>query len=296
MNGINGVILLSHFDVIEGPSIIYSIPNLKKEDMTRFETIPKLIDMVNDENCFLNSIDNLYSLNYFFRIQNRFVRGSWNLLLLSVVIDMKVQDAREEEILLFLQDNEVKLKYFVEVIKEEEKFENGGIFAGKNEEELFAYLHELYREFFTSKSIEIILKEESEKIVVFGPIFRNPYHILNLFKKKLNFSDDTNLKRKLVVQALEEVEFLPFECQARQTPLCEGDKCPACEFLANESKGAIFIFEEENFGSEEDFKDLRDYILNLGTVETLPILIIKIQEEGNKSLDNAGTLKVSSRM
>lgn len=277
MNGINGLVLLSHFDVIAGPAIIYSVPNLKDEEMVEYETIPKLIDIVDEENIFVNSIHGLYSLNYFFKEQNENVRGNMNLMLLSIVIKMDPKKIDEDEILLFLRENEQKLKDVVEFIKGNQKFENGGIFNKENKEELFSLMHQLYRDVYTRDIVDIIVRENTDKIVVFGPRLRNPYEIVNVLKKKLKITNNLNLKKRLVVQALKEIEFLPFECQARQSSVCEENRCPVCEFLAIESRGAIFIFEENNFGSEEDFKDLRDYIQNLGLHESLPILFVKIK-------------------
>lgn len=86
-------IILSYFDSIIGPSLLFSVPPLP--DNTISETILKFMDSYTEESFFEHNISNtkMQTYNYIFEIPSDWARGSVETLMISVVHDQSVRSA-----------------------------------------------------------------------------------------------------------------------------------------------------------------------------------------------------------
>ena len=82
-------IILSHFHPTYGPKILLKAPESLNE--SEFYHLPALMDLYN-EGFFIHTFGNYKSANYIFNIPNKGARGSIELLLVSIIFDIIINE------------------------------------------------------------------------------------------------------------------------------------------------------------------------------------------------------------
>ncbi|MHA1716964.1 MAG: hypothetical protein ACTSXP_15070 [Promethearchaeota archaeon] len=258
---------------IEGPTIIYSVPALEKGIIkSKLSRIPRLMDVLNKETVSLTTFDDLYALNYFFHVTDKWVRGNERFMLLSIV--MEIKDKKESKhVISFLLEKENMLKDFANLIIEDTREILEKINSREYVRHLKKTLHSFYARVFLNGSRVDLGVHDKGWITVFSPNNLDTDQIFNDMRKKL-FVDGSNLKARLINQVLNELEFNHFSCLDRLSETCMRSNCPVCKDMARESNGAIIFFEA---GIKRDVNviDLKDYIKNIAQQSSMPILLLE---------------------
>ncbi|MBD3338689.1 MAG: PAS domain-containing protein, partial [Candidatus Lokiarchaeota archaeon] len=83
------VLLLSYFDSIQGPRIFLKAPeNIESIEEKKLENIPTLMDIY-DRGFFIHISEGIKSANLIFKLKSEFARGGMEVLLISMIVDMK---------------------------------------------------------------------------------------------------------------------------------------------------------------------------------------------------------------
>lgn len=272
-------VILSQFDVVEGPKIMHAVPNITPGDIRYFEFVPRLLDIMDKQDrCFMNSNGDIFSLNYYFEMKCSGVRGNKILAMISVVIQA-ITPKEKEKISSFLSTQEPNLESIVTSIKEDPQYHEECLFHPSNEVKLVKQLHGVHRQFFVESNFMKQLDHEHGMICVMGPKLFNPREEIERYQAML-MNDGRSLKSKLVLKAISEFEYIHFYCLDRDNQLetCEREDCPVCRTFALESDATIYAFNNTRFDFNTDIDDFMDFIRNIGSVSALPILVLEIQE------------------
>ncbi|MHA1680542.1 MAG: hypothetical protein ACTSUE_06000 [Promethearchaeota archaeon] len=272
-------VILSKFDVVEGPRIIYMVPKIKEADLGYVDFVPRLIDFIGKkDSCFMNSMGDIFSLNYYFEMECSTIRGNKNLILVSVVIQTASPSERKK-VPSFLSTQEIVLEKLVKSIKKDPDYIRAGLFHEENTVKLKDDLHQFYQQFFVESNFFSQLDNDRGKICVIGPRLYNPQEEIEFFKSQINATKN-GLKDRLIIKTINEFEYINFYCQDRDQNLetCKKDECPVCRTYAIESDASIYIYNNSYFDFDTDIQDLVDFASNICSVSNLPLLIIEIDE------------------
>lgn len=161
----NITITLSYFHRKVGPLIYYNYPEQNLQDNEKV-TIADIMDQANDEGSFSYSLENLFTMNYYFEIFSSKARGKKEMLMVSVIFIEKMPQNVEIEIINKCKKFAYNLKKTNDVFwafyKEDDPqiSENEIVNIKKNNELIEKLVKDLY---FTT--IEIAReKSEEEKI------------------------------------------------------------------------------------------------------------------------------------
>jgi hypothetical protein len=278
-------VLLSNFDVHVGPTVALSVPALDKAQLKGFDAIPKLIDLTDTEGFFISTLENTFSANYYFSIENENIRGNKDLLLLSIAVQVQGMDDKEK-LLLFMEKNEDSLRHYVRGILENVQINELGIFSPENAELLKDSLHQFFNVVFNKESFDALFKEGQDRIAVFSPKGFDTRQVMDFFRKALRKEKKPSLKTRMVMNAIDEFSFNPFSCNDRQSGSCMKDLCPPCMELARESDAAIFMFDSGTFNLYADFADMADYLKSIDATRHIPVLVMQI--DGDSHVDGTG--------
>jgi hypothetical protein len=267
-------VLLSRFDNLKGPTIVYSVPSLSTEEIESLETVPKLIDIVEKEHFFIATVEDVYTANYYFKINNEQVRGRKDLILVSVAF--RVDDGQKnEQILLFLRRTERLLAQFVDEIKNEQEIAALGVFCEECKKSMQDKLHDLFETVFNTEFDAMSTKKG--KILVIGAPKADLVSVIEGFKGNLRMGGHQDLKTRMIGHALDEVSFNPFLCQFRGTEGCREENCPVCAELALESDAAVYVFDPATFDPDADFTDLVNYLIAIKkSRKNIPVLVMEV--------------------
>ena len=94
----NITITLSYFHRKVGPLIYYNYPEQNLQDNEKV-TIADIMDQANDEGSFSYSLENLFTMNYYFEIFSSKARGKKEMLMVSVIFIEKMPQNVEIEIM-----------------------------------------------------------------------------------------------------------------------------------------------------------------------------------------------------
>jgi hypothetical protein len=270
-------VLLSRFDSMKGPTIVYSVPSLTEEEQESLETVPKLIDIVEKEHFFITTVEDVYTANYYFKIDNERVRGRRDLILISIAFRME-DGQKKEQTLLFLKRAEQLLVQFVDEVKNEQAIAALGVFCEECKLSMQSKLHDLFETVFNSEFDTLVTKDRG-KILVIGAPNIDLVGVIEGFKGNLLMEQKKDLKTRLIVHALDELSFNSFVCQFRGTDGCREENCPVCAELAVESDAAVYVFDPVTFNPEADFTDLVNYLLAIKkSSKDIPILIMEMHD------------------
>nr|MDO8118196.1 hypothetical protein [Candidatus Sigynarchaeota archaeon] len=264
---------LSTFDPLVGPKITHSVPAFDDEELERFKSIPRMLDMTDNEQFFVNSIENIYSANYYFSIMNKFVRGNKSLLLLSIVIQAGPNE-KKDELLAYLDKSAPMLRGFARLIASDAMLvEHGGIFSSENHKHVMDMLHELHGQSFASKEFETLVNGKKGKIVVVGQDGINSNDIIYGLRSRLLLEASTDLKTRMTIHAIKEMEFHEFHCPARDSDVCLEEECPVCMELGAEADVVIYMLNKVNFTMHENIKAMITYFKGFTKRKDVPFFI-----------------------
>lgn len=277
-------ILLCNFNVLLGPTIEMSVPSMNPDEIKNFDVIPRFIDLVDSEQFFISTAENAYSANYYFTIGNTSMRGNENMLLLSIVTQVEASDDKEK-ILLFLKNSESILEQQADFLKNDETIAKHGIFSTETKNFIIDVLHKLHEEVFVKREFGKLFEVEHDKIGVFAPRGFDASEVIDPFRAMLASEYHPTLKTRMILNTINELEFMKFECFDRQSDTCLKDQCPVCKEIALESSGAIYIFDTRTFDMGADLADMIDYLKIIDSVKNMPILVLQFDSQPLSSVD-----------
>nr|MDO8086249.1 hypothetical protein [Candidatus Sigynarchaeum springense]MDO8119624.1 hypothetical protein [Candidatus Sigynarchaeota archaeon] len=254
------------------------------DELKEFNVIPRLIDLADAENFFISTLDQIYSANYYFSIENGSARGNKDLLLVSIAVQVGDEDDKEK-ILVFLKKCEERLRENVRDIIAHEGVNNLGIFAPENNTFIKNSLHGLFENVFEKQKFDAMFKQGQDRIAIFTQKGLDPIPVIDFFRKELLKDKRPSLRTRLVVNAMDELSFAPFHCAERGSDACLKDKCPPCSELINESAAAIYMLDSGRFNMDVDFEDMSDYLKAIDRTKQMPVLVMQVDggstNEGN---------------
>ncbi len=268
-------VLLSNFDVRLGPSVALSVPALSHEELKRFNVVPRLIDVADTEDFFISTLEKVYSANYYFSIENENIRGNKDVLLLSIAVQVGIDDDKEK-ILLFLKKTEDSLRDWARCIKGNGRINELGIFSPENSMLLKDSLHDFFDTIFEGDRFDALFKEGRGRIGIITQPGFDPERTIELFRGELRKEKHPSLRTRLVINAIDELSYNAFHCKERQSDACLKDKCPACRELIMESDAAIYMFDSGTFKMGVDFMDMVDYLKTIDVSKQIPVLVLQI--------------------
>ena len=94
----NLTITLSYFHRKVGPLVYYNYPeeNLSESEKT---TVADIMDQANEEGFYTYSLENLYTMNYYFEVYSKKARGKKEMIMVSVIFDTSMPPYIEIEIM-----------------------------------------------------------------------------------------------------------------------------------------------------------------------------------------------------
>ncbi len=266
-------VFLSHFDIIEGPKITHSVPAMDKDGLDRFKSVPKLLDVIDKEQFFINTMENIYSANYHFSINSDFIRGNKVLLLLSLVVELSQND-KKEDVLIYLENiAPLLLTYAQQLTSAVLAVDMGGLFSSESWTRVMALLHELHERAFGTKEFGGLVSARGGKIVVVGQDGINPKAVFDAWRVQMLSEVSPDLKTRMAVHVIKEMEFHEFHCPARNSEICLMEECPVCKELGNEADAIIYILEHASAAVDKNAKGLQAYIKGFTKRKDVPFFI-----------------------
>ncbi len=268
-------VLVSHFDIHLGPTISLSVPAMSRDELENFKVVPRLIDVAETEDFFISTLDKVYSANYHFSIENENTRGSKDLLLISIAVQVGDEDDKEQ-ILLFLKKAEEPLRSYAQTIATNEGVKDFGIFSPENGTFLKDSLHGFFSIVFQKEQFDALFKQGQGRIAIFTHAGFDPMQMIEFFRKELHREKHPSLRTRLVVNAMDDFSYNPFHCDDRGSITCKKDECPPCNELIRESDAAIYIFDSGKFKIDSDFEDMVYYLKAIDHAKQLPVLVMQV--------------------
>ncbi|MHA1791763.1 MAG: hypothetical protein ACTSVI_03900 [Promethearchaeota archaeon] len=281
-------IIVSEFNVVEGPIVKIMIPHIEDEKIKKIEFIPRIMDIIHDQGqIFMGRMNDLYSLNYYIELDNKTVRGSKEMILFSIVVETNVEKEKPK-VTAFLSGQEERLVNFVEGLREKRDIKEHGFFSDLTRIDLYERLHEFYRSIFIETGFIKSLDNSRGKVCVTGPNNYNPLADINYFKEILRNNNDNNLRLNMVLQVTRELEYNRFYCLDMHKETCEKEKCPVCHLCIAESEAALYFFNNKNFNDGMDLRDLQNILKIVFRVKTIPVLIMELNsfQDNDKRIDS----------
>ncbi len=189
-------LILSHFDVIEGPKILLKAPELSEDKA--LEQIPQLLNLF-DEGFFVQIFSEFKSTNLLFNIPSDYARGRQEILLLSIILDIdKDIDLNLAQNLLI--DFERNLKRIPEAYK---AFYIGSHkFIGDREK--LEEVRNIFLDFYDYSQKTMKALEEAE--VRYRALFKAARDAIFIIDKKSGIIVDANKQaEKLLQRPIEEI-------------------------------------------------------------------------------------------
>ena len=271
------VTILSHFDPVQGPSILASVPALG-DDSGLFNAVPKLIDVADKEQFFLSTLQGVYCANYYFKLGDATTRGRYRLLLISLAFEAGPRDDKEAA-LRFLTGCESLLRSVAKRIKTHAPFKENGLMAPANVKMLKELLHELHdMAFFTSWPAFMGEREKTGRIIVLGPEGTDSKGIIDELLRRITSENKHDLKTRLVLNAASELLFVDFDCIERGAPGCWNENCPGCKGLAAESDAAIIVYDPATL-DDKTRGSITDYVKSIEAAREIPVILLAVEED-----------------
>ncbi|MEX2754686.1 MAG: hypothetical protein Q6365_004785 [Candidatus Sigynarchaeota archaeon] len=268
-------VLFSRFDVHLGPLITLSVPAMNSEELEKFKVVPRLIDLAENDDFFISTLENVYSANYHFSIANENTRGKKDLVLVSIAVQSDNDDDKEK-ILLFLKKTEDSMREFVRGIIANEDVMNHGIWSRETNTFLKESLHGFFNTIFHEERFDAMFKRGQDRIAIFTCAGLDPLPIIDHFKKQLRKEKRPSLRTRLIMDAMDELSYQPFHCIDRGSDTCLGDRCPVCRELVVESDAAICIYDSTKFSPPADIEDLTRYLQAIDAAKPIPVLVLQV--------------------
>lgn len=275
-------LIISKFDVTQGPIIKYSLPSVTNQRMTIFKEIPRLMDLINDEGFFIHTRGNIYSANYFFQVDSSFSRGKKESILITIAFGL-INDSEEakERTMDFMQKQEKTMQEFMRELRSNEQLELRGFFSEENAILIKELLKRYYRRIFIKNSEYILRKDRiGNKAWIMTPFGYNGLDIINTLQKQVLNGKFTSFSDRLMQFALGEMKFTQFNCDKRETSLYN---CPVCKRYFLETNVNLFILDLSDGDSLSNLVSVLNHLESLEDVQPEPLFILCVQD---KDLEN----------
>ncbi|MFX0141961.1 MAG: PAS domain-containing protein, partial [Candidatus Hodarchaeota archaeon] len=189
-------LILSHFDVIEGPRILLKAPELA-EDKT-LEQIPQLLNLF-EEGFFVQIFSEFKSTNLIFNIPSDYARGRQEILLISILLNI------EKDIDLNLAQNLlIDFKRRLRTLPEAFKAFYIGSHKYIGDEQKLEEIRQLFLTFYEYAQTTIKALEEAE--VRYRALFKAARDAIFIIDKKSGIIVDANKQaKKLLQRPIEEI-------------------------------------------------------------------------------------------
>jgi PAS domain S-box-containing protein/small GTP-binding protein len=255
------IIILSHFHPTYGPKILLKAPESLNED--DFHHLPGLMDLYN-EGFFIHTFGGYRSANYIFNIPNKGARGSIEMLLISIIFDIKtnINNNLSKELLEgFVREFQNIDNVFRAFYIKTKQYDDAD---GKLEK-----IKDLFFTFYDSIPEESVMYQPKDvKILVFGLSNAGKTTLINCLKndmtKKTIPTTYIDISRIVINNASMFTYDTPGQIKFRS--LWE-------PYLKNQD-GLVFVLDiadQEQYGAA---RDILHSIVRLPQMENLPLLIL----------------------
>ncbi len=255
------LLILSHFHPLYGPQIVLTAPeNIEGYDLKQ---IPSLMDLY-DEGFFVHMFGNFKSANYIFEVQNNKARGSKELFLISVLID--IQSSINFNLSKELLEGFAKTIGLIPEVYNAFYSETDDY---KGDEKKLKEVKSLFDTFYKSFPEENVIYERKDaKILVFGLSQAGKTTIINYQR---NHSPKTSIPTTHI--DISRILVNNISLFAFDTPGHVKFRDLWTPYLKNQD-GLLFVldvFDEENFPHA---KQILHNITNMPQMEGLPLLLL----------------------
>ena len=183
-------LVLSHFDVIEGPKIFLKTPDSAKEEI--LEQVPDLLNLY-DDGFFVQIFTDFKSTNLIFNISSDFARGNQEILLVSILLDI------EKDIDLNLAHN-LLLEFKRRLRKLPDAFKAFYLTSHKylGDADKLEEVKELFLDFFDYSKSTIKALEEAE--VRYRALFKAARDAIFIIDKESGIIVDANTQAEILLR------------------------------------------------------------------------------------------------
>lgn len=274
--------ILSHFDSLQGPSILATVPALERDSRPFFEAVPKLIDVADEEHFFVATLQGVYTANYFFKVKDTSSRGRHRLLLLSLAFEPAGLDDKDRA-LRFLNASEPLLVAAARDIKDHAPLLAHAIADPAGDSVLMNRLHALHGEGFHGLLGSMIepLDGARGKIAVIGLPGLDARGVVDSFMTELKRAGPADLRSKLILGAASELVFMDFSCVARGAPFCWADRCPDCKGLAVQSD-AVLVVLDRGILDADVAAGISPYLAAMLGTKPLPVIVMETADRSSR--------------
>ncbi len=178
------IIVISYFDQIVGPNILYSSSDIPISEIENFPNLTRILEFNEEEGVFLFSFRKFQTLNILFFMKSELARGGQDLVMISCVIRASYFKNELTDVFKYLEGKKPILKNFSEELKSLPNFtnllhkyvKNPNIkqitkYCKSDNIELFSLCNKYFNLIFPESEVRIITQDLNlqKKVFLFGP-------------------------------------------------------------------------------------------------------------------------------